>query len=581
MVELYLIRKRFCIRMRLSERERRRAERLQEVIQVTVNNMAEAPTKKKRYNIAEALDYVLDDDDHGEGQDSEASGIVTPYEPECEMSLLDLDPVAYDTMYDDAVKLVGDVNMILNSTNEVPMQEPSPPTSSIDFNIAYQRPNDTDALTDKIEAPDAVESADEVSDLDASNKELDPEYQPSTDEERNSLDECESDNETHEEIDNTLVDESPTASKSSRKRKHVSRRYKILDPCTCKKQCSTKISTDQRVAIFNSFWQIKNRDERVAWIFGMVNQREKLSCTSKASRKDRKFTREYKFIVNSVDIQVCKTYFLHTLGYKYDTILTKIFKPMTPSKIKPLPERRGKHKPKHAIDDAVLSTIDDHIESYRPSVSHYRREHAPLRRYLEPELNVRIMYGHFKSDHPEVSIGVNTYRRRLQAKNISFARLGEEECEVCEAIVHHACQGEVGNERMSHEERISIIQPGICKECDDWKAHIEKAKESREAYRRDADTYPADGEYCFSADMQKVMMLPRLPGNKTAVFTRRIVMYHETFAPLMPSKKVKTQWIKDKKDPPTQNLKPLGMLWHEGIQGRNDEVKISFRLERP
>ena len=56
MVELYLIRKRFCIRMRLSERERRRAERLQEVIQVTVNNMAEAPTKKKRYNIAEALD---------------------------------------------------------------------------------------------------------------------------------------------------------------------------------------------------------------------------------------------------------------------------------------------------------------------------------------------------------------------------------------------------------------------------------------------------------------------------------------------------------------------------------------------
>ena len=57
-------------------------------------------------------------------------------------------------------------------------------------------------------------------------------------------------------------------------------------------------------------------------------------------------------------------------------------------------------------------------------------------------------------------------------------------------------------------------------------------------------------------------------------------MYNETFAPLVPSKKVKTQWIKDKKDPPTQNLKPLGLVWHEGIQGRNDEVRISFRLER-
>ena len=284
MVELYLIRKRFCIRLRLLERERRRAERLQEVIQVTVNNMAEAPTKKKRYNIAEALDYVLDDDDHGEGQDSEASGIVTPYEPECEMSLLDLDPVAYDTMYDDAVKLVGDVNMILNSTNEVPMQEPSPPTSSIDFNIAYQRPNDTDALTDKIEAPDAVESADEVSDLDASNKELDPKCQPIIDEEKSSLCECECDKETHKVIDNCPVDESPTPSKSSRKRKRVCQRYKILDSCTCQKQFSTKISTNQRATAFNNFCQIENRDERVLkWIFRMVNPDHCKTLTSSFS----------------------------------------------------------------------------------------------------------------------------------------------------------------------------------------------------------------------------------------------------------------------------------------------------------
>ena len=64
-------------------------------------------------------------------------------------------------------------------------------------------------------------------------------------------------------------------------------------------------------------------------------------------------------------------------------------------------------------------------------------------------------------------------------------------------------------------------------------------------------------------------MLPRLPGIKTAVYTRRIVLYHETFAPLVPSKEVVKKWKEDKVM--RCKLKPLGMIWHEGIQGRNDE----------
>ena len=35
-----------------------------------------------------------------------------------------------------------------------------------------------------------------------------------------------------------------------------------------------------------------------------------------------------------------------------------------------------------------------------------------------------------------------------------------------------------------------------------------------------------------SVDLQKFLMMPRLPGVKTAVFTRRLVVFHETFVPL-------------------------------------------------
>ena len=41
-----------------------------------------------------------------------------------------------------------------------------------------------------------------------------------------------------------------------------------------------------------------------------------------------------------------------------------------------------------------------------------------------------------------------------------------------------------------------------------------------------------DNEVVVSTDMQKVLMLPRMPGLKTAIFCQRLVVFHQTFAPL-------------------------------------------------
>ena len=139
---------------------------------------------------------------------------------------------------------------------------------------------------------------------------------------------------------------------------------------------------------------------------------------------------------------MCKQFFLHTLGYKHDTVLTKLFKSMTPSKIRPPGDQRGKHIPKHAFTPEILAMIDDHIESFHPETSHYRRAHAPLlHRYLPPELTITMMSKLFEEDHPGVC-SRRSYAGRVKAKNVSFCKLGEEECEVCEAIVHHACSAQ-------------------------------------------------------------------------------------------------------------------------------------------
>ena len=128
--------------------------------------------------------------------------------------------------------------------------------------------------------------------------------------------------------------------------------------------------------------------------------------------------------------------------------------------------------------------------------------------------------------------------------NISFVKLGEEECEYCIMYEQHEHDGndEIGN---------------TCKKYDGWKLHVERAKVSRELYRVDAALEPSPSSAYFSADMQKVIMLPRIPGVKTAVFTKRLVAFHETFAPSLGKF--------------SGNIKPTGVIWHEGFSGRNAE----------
>ena len=58
-----------------------------------------------------------------------------------------------------------------------------------------------------------------------------------------------------------------------------------------------------------------------------------------------------------------------------------------------------------------------------------------------------------------------------------------------------------------------------------------------------------------TVDMQKVIMLPRMPGIKRAVFMRRIVAFNITFASLGGSK----------------GGRHVAVIWHEGMYRSNDE----------
>ncbi len=169
-----------------------------------------------------------------------------------------------------------------------------------------------------------------------------------------------------------------------------------------------------------------------------------------------------------------------------------------------------------ACQQAGLATID-WPHWILPPVSQPLPEGAcTIRRYLPSDVTVKLMFANFIEKGNRCSY--ETYRKTVKSKNISFTKLGEEECECCLLQDQH-----VRADHQGEAAEIALSARG-------WHKHQTEAAETRLHYRSDADKdWPGDTSV-RSVDLQKVIMLPRMPGVKSAVFTRRISTYHETFA---------------------------------------------------
>ncbi|KAK3759891.1 hypothetical protein RRG08_057516 [Elysia crispata] len=78
-------------------------------------------------------------------------------------------------------------------------------------------------------------------------------------------------------------------------------------------------------------------------------------------------------------------------------------------------------------------------------------------------------------------------------------------------------------------------QPQENPDCDSCKIQLEHKRNyvsGRIHYKKDAEEDPDEGTTIYvAADMQKLIMLPSMPGVKSCVFLNRLVACHETFEP--------------------------------------------------
>ena len=174
-------------------------------------------------------------------------------------------------------------------------------------------------------------------------------------------------------------------------------------------------------------------------------------------------------------------------------------------------------------------------------------------------MTVDEMRSNYKEKDPDEKVCYESYRKVFVSMKISFTELGEEECEVCETFKPH----EFPKNRYEAEDIDNDEQ--TCETCKEHENHLERAKKSREVYRKDASLNTTSEEACFSIDMRTILMLRHPAGIKTALFTRGIIMINQSIAPLGTFK--------------SNSNKPRSYLWHEAIQGRKDEDVASVIIK--
>ncbi|XP_037038548.1 uncharacterized protein LOC119076034 [Bradysia coprophila] len=312
--------------------------------------------------------------------------------------------------------------------------------------------------------------------------------------------------------------------------------------------CNKNVPQQRRLEINKEFWQMKFSDR---YTFGVQTiSRKDIKQRRRNTRAIKNNTFQYFLKDENGEIKrVCQTFYLTTLGFsKRNDSFIKTAMGNARYKI-PLPRssKRGSHdRPNRKDYECIVS----HIRSYNPNVSHHRREHAPKKIYLPENLTITSMHTHFREENPHVQCSYYLYRRIVTNElNISFTKLGHEQCETCEEYdLHKKCNPTCDT----------------CDLCVEFQFHKKKYTESRALYDKQR-LLNTETKSFYSADLEKVIMLPRLEMFKEVIFSSRLSAYNHTFAPLGGYQN----------NPRTSEV--VAVIWHEAISGRcKEDITSAF-----
>jgi len=105
------------------------------------------------------------------------------------------------------------------------------------------------------------------------------------------------------------------------------------------------------------------------------------------------------------------------------------------------------------------------------------------------------------------------------------------------------------------KDTLNLSSNTCCNVCRNYEIHLDLSKQAKSLYESHKKELNSDSKLTVSVDLQKVIMLPRMECFKAAIFTKRIIVFNESFVPIGNKNKIKS----------------LAIIWHEGVSGRKQE----------
>nr|CAI5825991.1 unnamed protein product [Callosobruchus analis] len=181
-------------------------------------------------------------------------------------------------------------------------------------------------------------------------------------------------------------------------------------------------------------------------------------------------------------------------------------------------DRRGESARMYAQTNKNVSDniIENYMKSFHPYVSHYKLDHAPLRWYLSPEINISLMC---KSTQ---KISYVQYRKVVEKLISGFDHPSQDARGVC-------CKFELHNKETAADLSHNSVIWGTRIRYNALKAHYTSA---RHIYKEDKDRkWPGKFEV-YTVDLQKVLVLPKMTIKDSFFYFYISGFQRDTFAPL-------------------------------------------------
>lgn len=237
--------------------------------------------------------------------------------------------------------------------------------------------------------------------------------------------------------------EKPTRVKRERKVRPKSNRNSrefnpMLPPCKCNsKKCLEKIPEPRREMIYNMFWDLGCYNLRKQWIAKLIVREDPKRRTSLDNPLRRMETRRF-FLPNDNEekMEVCKGFFLRTLGFKWDKMVDTICKTTEKGQIDVKPDMRGKKGPAHKLKEEVTTSVENYVRSIvqaaKPTYDGVAEQIEQESVNKDKDQDIFVPYGltmknfhiDYKGKHSQHKIGYESFRKIF--KRVSKDVLGKE-----------------------------------------------------------------------------------------------------------------------------------------------------------